>query len=60
MKRSIATSATPKPLDRRSFLRRLVGEGRVHPVMLFAFHDEIVSEVLCIWLVMARLRYNID
>jgi hypothetical protein len=32
----------------------------LHPVMLFSFHDEIVLEALCIWLVVTRLGYYID
>ena len=38
-----------KPIDRH-----------VHPVVLFTFHDEIVSEALCVWLVAAGLGHYIN
>jgi hypothetical protein len=30
-------------------VRRLPDEGGVHPLVLFTFDDEIVSEALCVW-----------
>ncbi len=35
-------------------------DGKVYPVMLFAFHDEIVLETGSIWLVVAGLGDQID
>jgi len=35
-------------------------DGDVYPVMLFAFHDEIVLETVSIWLVVAGLSDEID
>ena len=35
-------------------------DGEVYPVMLFAFHDEIVLETGSIWLVVAGLGDQID